>query len=337
MVHAVATTPLKDQQSSGTCWSFATTSFLETEAVRLGREPVVLSPIYFVPPTYMQKAERFIESKGRSYFGAGDLTFSVLSAYEALGAVPEAVYDGIIEGDSRHDHLEMDNLLEAMVKSVGTSGYGRIKPSAWRESVRAVLIAYLGAPPSTFEFRGSTYSPRTFADEYVGIEPAAYVEVTSFVHLPAPRMVVLDIPANWRRRTYLNVSFSDFARIIDRALRSGFSLAWDGDASEPGFRHSDGSARLSADEERGPVTASTRQHGFEQGATTDDHNMHLVSLAVDNDGTPYYVFKNSEGPNARGGYIYMSRNYLLMKTISVLVHRDALPLDLRRHVAVDGR
>ena len=323
----VKTTPLKNQQSSGTCWSFATTSFIETEAIRLGHRPVSLSPIFYVTPTYLQKAEQFIERKGQSFFDPGDLTFSVMDAYEKVGAVPETAYDGVIEGEWQHDHVEMDNLLAAMVASVGRSGYGRIKPQSWRDSVRAVLKAYIGEAPSSFTFDGATHSPQSFAETFVGIDPQHYVEVTSFTHLPMNRMVVLNVPANWRAGEYLNIPLADFERLVDHALDHGFSLAWDGDASEPGFMSEKGTAVLPSASL--PITAEQRQTAFESGATSDDHNLHLVGRAFDAQRRPFYVLKNSEGPNARGGYMYMSKAYLLMKTISLLVHRDALPPDVR--------
>ena len=328
-VTLIPATPLKDQESSGTCWSFATTSFLEAEALRLKKPAVSLSPIFYVPPTYLAKAERFVQRNGDSYFDAGDLTFSVLDAYRKFGAVPETVYDGIIAGDWQHDHVEMDNLLQAMVKSVATSGYGRIKPDSWRASMKGVLRAYLGQPPERFDFRGRTFTPKTFAAEMVGIDPTQYVEVTSFSHLPHHEMAVLDIPANWGRRAYLNLPFDDFKRLADHALQRGYSLAWDGDASEDGFDHAKGVAQLSSEAERQRVTAATRQHAFEAGRTTDDHNMHLIGVATDREGRKHYVMKNSEGDNARGGYVYMSQQYLLLKTISLLVHRDALPIDVK--------
>ena len=328
----LASTPIKDQQSSGTCWSFATTSFLESEALRLGRSPVSLSPIAFVIPTYLDKAAKFIETGGRSYFGEGDLTFSVLDAYRRWGAVPESVYDGIIDGEWQHDHLEMNNLLAAMVKSVGASGYGRIKPNSWRQSVRAVLAAYIGEPPDQFEFRGRTYTPRDFADTFIGITADDYIEITSFSHLPFDRMVVLGIPANWRQQPYLNLKLADFQRVVRHALNQGFSLAWDGDASEPGFQHDRGTAILTPPEVPAVVTQEHRQAAFRNGSTTDDHNMHLIGLAENSAGKPYFILKNSEGPNPFGGYLYMSSPYFWMKTISLLVHRDGLPADIRKRI-----
>ncbi len=330
ILKSIKTSPLKNQQSSGTCWSFATTSFIETEAIRLGKDEISLSPIFYVTPTYMGKAEKFIEKKGKSWFDAGDLTFSVLDNYKKFGAIPEEVYNGIIEEDWQHDHPEMDNLLREMVKSVGTSGYGRIKPYSWKKSIKAVLDAYLGTAPNTFVYKGKLYSPNSFAREFVGINPDDYIEITSYSHNDFYEMFVLDIPANWNSNKYLNLPIKDFEKVIDSALESGYSLAWDGDASEPNFDFETGLLKLTASEEKNSITQELRQTTFENKTTTDDHNMHIIGIAQDTKGNPYYLLKNSEGDNRYGGYVYMSKKALLLKTISVLVHKDAISNDIRK-------
>ncbi|MEM8908655.1 MAG: C1 family peptidase [Bacteroidota bacterium] len=331
----VETTPLKHQQSSGTCWSFATTSFIETEALRLGKEPIALSPIFYVAPTYLAKAEKYIQAEGRSYFDAGDLTFSVLDAYEKYGAVPETIYNGIIEGDWQHDHLEMDNLLLVMVESIGKSGYGRIKPFSWKQSVEGVLKAYLGSPPATFVYKNQLYSPQSFAKTHIGIHPADYLEITSYSHGNFFEMFALNIPANWNQNRYLNLPIDDFEKVIDHALAQGYSLAWDGDSTEPGFDFNAGILQLPKELEEGTISQELRQSTFEKGTTTDDHNMHIIGKARDKNDRLYYVIKNSEGDNKMKGYILMTSNALLLKTISVLVHHDALPTEIRNKVTID--
>lgn len=321
----IETTPLKDQQSSGTCWSFASTSFIETEALRLGHDHVPISPIFYVHPTYLLKAEKFITTKGETYFGAGDLTFSVMEAYKNYGAIPESVYNGIIEGDWQHDHLEMDNLLYSMVESIGKSGYGRIKPNSWKKSVEAVLKAYLGCPPATFIFDNKLYSPQSFAKEHIGIDPNNYIEITSYDHIDFYKMSELNIPANWNNHKYLNLPIEDFCKTIDNALKNGFSLAWDGDATEAGFDFEKGVAKLSNEQESTRITQKLRQVTFEDNTTTDDHNMHIIGKAKDNANNTYYMLKNSEGSNQMNGYIFMTSNAMKLKTISVLVHKDAIP------------
>jgi len=320
---------LKDQQSSGTCWSFATTSFIETEAIRLGKASISLSPIFYVPPTYLGKAKKFIDKKGDSYFAEGDLTFSVLDAYKKYGAIPEQVYNGIIEEDWQHDHVEMDDLLKKMVESIGTSGYGRIKPNSWSKAMEGVLKAYIAIPPATFVYKDKLYLPKTFADEYVGINPEEYIEITSYTQSDFFKMFALNIPANWNENTYLNLPIKEFEKTIDYALENGYSLAWDGDASESFFDFEKGILQLSSDEENIIITQNLRQETFENKTTTDDHNMHLIGKVQNKEGKVFYLLKNSEGNNDMGGYVYMSKNALLLKTISVLVHKSGVPSDIK--------
>lgn len=325
----VKSSPLKDQQSSGTCWSFATTSFIETEAIRLGKTSISLSPIFYVPPTYLAKAKKFIDKKGDSYFAEGDLTFSVLDAYKKYGAIPEQIYNGIIEEDWQHDHVEMDDLLKKMVESIGTSGYGRIKPNSWSKAMEGVLKAYLAIPPATFVYKDKLYSPKTFADEYVGINPEEYIEITSYTQSDFYKMFTLKIPANWNENKYLNMPIQEFEKTIDYALENGYSLAWDGDATEPFFDFEKGVLQLPVDEESIKITQNLRQKTFEDKTTTDDHNMHLIGKVKDKNGKVFYLLKNSEGKNDEGGYVYMSKNAMLLKTISVLVHKNGIPTDIK--------
>lgn len=331
-LYSVETTSLNNQQSSGTCWSFAVSSFLETEAIRLGKSPITISPIFYVHPTYLKKAERFVETKGKTWLDAGDLSFSVLDAYKKYGAIPEEVYNGIIKGDWQHDHVEMDNLIQAMLKSVATSGYGRIKPTSWKQSLEGVLTAYLGEAPKAFTYENKEYTPKSFADEYIGINVDDYVEITSYTHHPFYDEFALNIPANWGGNKYLNLPISDFERVINNALKKGYSLAWDGDASEPNFNFEKGIAKLTVAEEELTITQDLRQKTFEDKSTTDDHNMHIVGISKNKKGELYYKMKNSEGDNEQGGYIYMSKNALLLKTISVLVHKDAIPFNIKKKI-----
>jgi len=287
------------------------------------------------PPTYLAKAENFIEQEGKAYFDAADLTFSVLEAYRKYGAIPESVYSGIIPGDWQHDHLEMDNLLYSMVESVGKSGYGRIKPHSWKKSVEAVLQAYLGSPPATFLYENKLYSPQSFAKEHIGINPDEYVEITSYLDHPFYEMSELNIPTNWNKNKYLNLPIDDFEKVLNYALDHHFSLAWDGDVTEPNFNFDQGIAKLRDHEELKTITQEFRQATFEDQSTKDDHNMHIIGKAVDKENNLYYLIKNSEGNNQMNGYIFMSRKALLLKTISLLVHIDAIPPEIREKCTFD--
>ncbi|WP_281324041.1 C1 family peptidase [Flavobacterium sp. IMCC34518] len=325
IIKLIESTPIKDQQATGDCWSFATTSFIETEAMRLGKKPVVLSPMFFVRPTYINKAENYIRRNGASAFTEGDLTFSVLKAYKEFGAIPESVYSGKLDSDIRHDHSEMNKDLLEKVKFYVNS-HGDLTPEIYRNQVAEILNQTLGKVPNIFIYDGKTYTPKSFANEMIGINPDDYVEITSYTHHPFYSKFTLEIEANWNNNQYLNLPIDDFASVIDNALLHNYSVCWDGDIYE-GFKN--GFAVLDNPK---IITQRIRQAAFDNRTTEDVHNMHIIGRAEDEKGKPYYILKNSSDNNDCGGYLYMSKDYLLLKTISVLVNKNAISKAISKKV-----
>jgi bleomycin hydrolase len=324
---SIPTRPLKDQRSSGLCWSFATTSFFETEALRLGKEPVLLSPVYLVPFAYQQKALTYLQQQGKTYFGNGDLTFTVLDAFRHIGAVPEEVYQKLYKekGKKPLDHSAMDEALKAYIKIALVQQHDSTKVS---ETINNILQSTLPAVPDHFWYKDGFYSPQEFADQFVGINPDDYIEITSFNHHPFYESIVLEVPANWNNNRYLNLPLAEWLQVIDTALQKGYSLCWDGDATEPRFNYKTGLMELDDPLEQQEITQQMRQQEYMENKTTEDHNMHLLGTALDQHEKLYYVMKNSEGRNKLGGYVYMTKNALMLKTISVLVHKNAIPVTL---------
>jgi bleomycin hydrolase len=318
IIKIIESTPLKDQQATGDCWSFATTSFIETEAIRLGKKPVVLSPMFFVRPTYLDKGENYIRRNGSSFFSEGDLTFSVLKAYTAFGAIPERIYSGKLDSDTKHDHSEMNAALLEKVQFYKNS-HGDLTPELYRKDMDHILTQTLGKVPDTFVYDGKPFTPKSFAKERIGIQPEDYVEITSYSHHPFYSKFNLEIEANWDNNQYFNLPIDDFISVIDNAILHNYSVCWDGDIYE-GFN--DGFAILS---EPRTITQKTRQAAFDNRTTEDVHNMHIIGLAENEKGNQFYIIKNSSDGKDCGGYLYMSRDYLLLKTISVLVHKKAIP------------
>ena len=325
IIQLIESTPIKDQQATGDCWSFATTSFIETEAMRLGKKPVVLSPMFFVRPTYINKAENYIRRNGASAFTEGDLTFSVLKAYKEFGAIPESVYSGKNDADSKHDHADMNKALLEKVKFYVNS-HGDLTPKIYRNQVDEILTQTLGKVPNTFTYEGKQFTPNSFAKERIGINPDDYVEITSYTHHPFYSKFNLEIEANWSNNQYLNLPITDFTAVIDNALLHNYSVCWDGDIYE-GFKN--GFAVLD-----NPIiiTQHIRQAAFDNRTTEDVHNMHIIGRAEDEKGNPFYILKNSSDNNDCGGYLYMSKDYLLLKTISVLVNKNAIPKAISKKV-----
>jgi bleomycin hydrolase len=319
IVKLIHSTPTKDQQNTGTCWSHATTSFIETEAIRLGKKPVVLSPMFFVIPTLIDKAERYVRLQGNLSFNEGDLTFSALKAYKEFGAIPEAVYSGKIDSSSIHEHLKMENTLKEKLKYYVDAGRGNMTPDEYRRSVADIIYKTMAKAPQTFNYNGKVYTSKSFAEEKIGINPDNYIEITSYTHHPFYSKFALEIGSNWNNNAYLNVPLKDFTTIIDHALLNNYSVCWDGDIHE-GYKN--GFCKLDKNEE---ITQQVRQKAFDNYSTQDDHNMHIIGIADDGRGKRFYIVKNSSAGDDCGGYVYMSREYLLLKTISVMVHKDAIP------------
>ncbi|PWA03934.1 C1 family peptidase [Flavobacterium psychrotolerans] len=325
IIKLIETTPIKDQQATGTCWSFATTSFIETEAIRLGKKPIVLSPMFFVRPTYINKAENYIRRNGASAFTEGDLTFSVLKAYKEYGAIPESVYSGKNDSDSKHDHADMNKALLEKVKFYVNS-HGNLTPELYRKDMDIILTQTLGKVPDTFIHDGKQFTPKSFAKEMIGINPDNYLEITSFTHHPFYSKFTLEIEANWNNNQYLNLPLADFVSVIDHALLNNYSVCWDGDIYE-GFKN--GFAVL---DNTKIITQQIRQAAFDNRTTEDVHNMHIIGLANDEKGNTFYILKNSSDNNDCGGYLYMSKEYLLLKTISVMVNKNAIPKEISKKV-----
>jgi len=322
ILNIVKTTPIKDQQITGTCWSYATTSFIETEAIRLGKNPVVLSPMFFVTPTYIDKAEKYIRMNGKSYFGEGDLTFSVLKAFKEFGAIPENVYCGKIDTSEKHNHNEMNDSLLDKVKFYVNSGRGKMTTPSYRKDIDQILVRTMGKVPETFSYQQKNYTPKSFAKEMIGINPDDYVEITSFSHHPFYSKFILEIESNWNNNYYLNLPIEEFNKVIDNALLHNYSLCWDGDIYE-GF--SDGMAIL---DDNKVITQQIRQDAFDNQTTIDVHNMHIVGIAENDKGNKFYIIKNSADAKNCGGYLYMSKEFLLKKTISVMVNKNAIPKEI---------
>lgn len=330
---------VENQCKSGTCWSFATISFLESEILRTANKKIDLSEMFNVYHIYRQKADSYVRYQGKQQFGPGGLSHDVLYVLDNYGLVPESAYRGLEPGNDVHDHGAMDVILEASLKAVlesklNTSGNG------WKKNIDGILEANLGKAPESFEFEGKKYTPASFRDA-MNLKASDFVNITSFNHHPFYSNFVLEVPDNWSKGAFYNVPLNELQQTIDNAIDKGYTVSWDADVSEKGFSFEHGVAILPADDvtkdqlfkqvvNEQAVNQNNRQDAFDQFKTTDDHLMHIVGKAKDQNGNIYYITKNSWGTsNLFGGYQYVSLNYFLMKTISITVHKNAVPDSIR--------
>ena len=336
--HSIDCTEVKSQDSTGTCWSFATASFIESELIRREKGQHNLSEMFIVKNIYRDKARNFVLRQGKANFSQGALAHDFINSAHQFGLVPEEVYSGREDDTQRHDHSEMEAVMLGFLEAVAKQK--RLSPK-WQVACDKILDTYLGTAPERFTYRGRSYSPIEFSKslEFRGQD---YVSISSFTHHPFYEPFVLEIPDNYSNGSFQNLSVDDMMEIIDTALENGFSIAWDGDVSEKGFSAARGIAVLPADESRRDlftkpgeeldVDQAMRQSTFESLSTTDDHLMHLVGISRDADGNKYYMVKNSWGEiGPYEGFIHMSEAYVRLKTMAIIVHKDAIPPRLQRN------
>ena len=332
------TTPVISQGRTGTCWSFSSTSFLESEIIRLTGKQIDLSEMYTVRNTYPKKAENFVMRQGKAQFSEGGLAHDVINSVRDYGLVPQAAYSGMFEGQTGHNHAELAAILRTMVETY-VDNPGRKLSKKWDEAIEAVLDVYMGENPSNFTYEGKQYTPMSFL-EMTKIEPDDYVTITSFSHAPFYSEFILNIPDNWSYGSMYNVPLDEMMEIIDNALQKGFTVELDCDVSERTFSSKDGVAVIPKNSEDNlkalhsiypemNISQEYRQDEFENFTTTDDHLMHITGILRDQIGTKYYKVKNSWGTderrNANGGYVYFSESYMRLKAISIMIHKDAVP------------
>jgi len=338
--HDIGCTAVKNQARTGTCWSFATASFLESELMRQGFNDINLSEMYVVRNIYKDKARNYALRQGKANFSQGSLSHDLIGAVSRHGIVPESAYSGLLDGDKSHDHSEMEAGLKGFLDGVIKS---RKLSTKWDEAFEGILDAYLGEAPASFSYKNKNYTPESFA-EYLSLDAADYISLSSFTHHDFYQDFILEIPDNYSNGSYYNIPLDALLEVIDQAVESGYSVAWDGDVSEKSFDAREGIAVLPKDVSRDDlftmpgeevvVTQALRQAHFENYNTTDDHLMHIVGKAQDQNGTSYYIVKNSWGEiSPYKGFLYMSEAYVAMKTIAVMIHKDALPSDLKERMA----
>lgn len=337
IVHSIPRTDVKAQGSTGTCWSFATASFIESEAMRQNKGQHNISEMFIVKNIYKDKAFNYIMRQGQANFSQGALAHDFIHSADVHGFVPEEVFSGMEDGQTKHNHGEMEAILKGVLDAVTK----RSKPSEkWQTAVNQILDVYLGESPERFTYQDKSFSPKEFADS-LGFKGEDYVSLTSFTHHPFYEDFVLEIPDNFSNGSFYNVPIDDVIKTIDAAIENGYSVAWDGDVSEKGFSSKMGIAVLPKEPGRKDlftkpgeeiiVDQEQRQDNFLGFKTTDDHLMHLVGISRDQDGNKYYVIKNSWGDvGPHSGYLHLSEAYVRAKTIAVIVHKDAVPDDVMR-------
>lgn len=321
-------TPVKDQFSSGTCWSFASLSFLESEYLQKNKKPINLSEMFVARYSYIRKIETHLKQKGKTYFTPGGQFHDVAWVLNNYGIVPEGKYTGRVKGELWHNHAVLDTVMDHYVKKLVQQNITSLTKVHY-QFIDSVLDTQLGKVPSTFDYDGRTFTPETFLTQCLKLNINNYVEITSYTHHPFYTKFILEDKYNWTSDAYYNVPINDIFSITNNALKKGYTIGWDGDVDDPTFLYEKGLAYL-------PTLITNyqveRQITFKDTTTDIDHLMHIVAITKDKNGKDWYYVKNSWGnySNNLKGYLFMSKDYFAVKTSAIIVNKKAIPKVIKR-------
>lgn len=356
-------TSIKNQNRSSTCWSFSSVGFFESELLRLGKGEFDLSEMFIVHKTMEDRAVNYVRYHGSSSFAPGGSFEDFVACYKQYGMVPQEAMPGIMYGDSMHVHNELDAVADGYVNAIAKGKFSKLTP-VWKKGLSSIYDTYLGECPKEFTYKGKTYTPRTFADQVLGLNMDDYVSLTSFSHHPFYKPFIIEVEDNWRNAPGYNLPLDEFMEVMDSAVRNGYTFAWGADVSEAGFSRN--GIAVCPDMEKGAdlagsdmarwlgmsktdkvkemtskpmpemtITQEMRQTGFDNWETTDDHGMMIYGLAKDQTGKEYFMVKNSWGTSGKyKGIWYVSKAFVAYKTMNILIHKDAIPAAIAKKLGL---
>lgn len=356
-------TSIKNQNRSSTCWSFSSVGFFESELLRLGKGEFDLSEMFIVHKTMEDRAVNYVRYHGSSSFAPGGSFEDFVACYSQYGMVPQEAMPGIMYGDSMHVHNELDAVADGYVNAIAKGKFSKLTP-VWKKGLSSIYDTYLGECPKEFTYKGKTYTPRTFADQVLGLNMDDYVSLTSFSHHPFYKPFIIEVEDNWRNAPGYNLPLDEFMEVMDSAVRNGYTFAWGADVSEASFSRN--GIAVCPDMEKGAdlagsdmarwlglsktdkvkemtskpmpemtITQEMRQTAFDNWETTDDHGMMIYGLAKDQTGKEYFMVKNSWGTSGKyKGIWYVSKAFVAYKTMNILIHKDAIPAAIAKKLGL---
>lgn len=359
-------TSVKDQNRSGTCWAYSTLSYFESEILKSTGKTYDLCESFVANKDYMDRAIQVVRYHGDMQFSQGGSAYDVYYVLKNYGICPEDAmpFPGSLYGDSLNNFNEFFSLLEPYVEGIATNKAAKIS-NQWKVGFQGILDAYLGKCPENFTYEGKNYTPKSFASS-LGLNMDDYVTITSYTHHPFYSQFVVEVQDNWRNPASYNLPMDEMMQIIDNAVMNGYTVAWGGDVSEPGFTR-DGLAYmidakkmqslqgsdmarwlgLSPAKRRNLIdslgcnvpevqaTQEMRQERFDNWELTDDHGMLIYGIAKDQNGKEYYMVKNSWGETGKyKGTWYMTKTFIAANTMDYMVNKNAIPANIRKKMGI---
>lgn len=363
-VKEVKITPVKNQNRTGTCWSFSGVGLIEAELLRTGKGEYNLSEMFIANHSYKDKADKFVRLHGKLNFAQGGSFADVIYVFKHYGAVPGELYKGLEYGQDNHVHGELAEVATAYVNAVIKNRDKKLS-TAWKKGFDGVIDTYLGKLPETFTYQGKQYTPKSFG-ESLGLNFDDYVSLTSYTHHPFYSQFPLETEDNWRWAPSYNLPIHELMEVLDHAINNGYTIAWGSDVSEKGFTRNGiaVAADIEALESSGSdqarwvglsqterdaevkklvekpckeieVTQELRQQAYDNYQTTDDHGMLIYGIAKDQTGKKFYMVKNSWGTESKyKGHWYASEAYVAYKTMNIVLHKDALPKTIQSKLGI---
>ena len=362
-------TSIKNQNNSGTCWSYSALAFLESEVLKKdpSKKDIDLCESFLVSKTYTDRADRNVRTHNDASFSQGGSFYDAIFCMERYGLVPEGLmpYPITPYGDSLFNFTNFFPPMEAYIKAISTSDSKKINP-IWKENVQNMLDNYFGECPKEFEYKGKKYTPQSFVKDYLQLDPNDYVSLTSYTHHPFYSSFILEIQDNWRWASSYNLPLDEFMRVMEESVKNGWTFAWGADVSEDGFSRRTGknkcvatvpdtkaTAGVGSDQSRWTgekagakiaqadaagektITQEMRQEGYDNWTTTDDHGMQIYGIAKDQHGKEYFMMKNSWGEyGPYKGFWYVSKPYVAYKTMNIVINKNAIPQDIRKKLGI---
>ena len=353
-------TSIKNQYRSGTCWCYSALSFIESEILRTKGVETDLSEMFVVGRSYHDRAVKYVRLDGHLNFAAGSSFGDVLHVIDDYGIIPQSIYSGFNYGTEMPEQSELDAVLKGYVDAARRNPNKKLT-TAWVNGLDGILDAYFGDAPVTFTVDGVEYTPESYRD-FLGINYDDYVNITSFTHHPFYEPFIIEVCDNWRWDSAYNLPMEEMMEVMYNAIDNGFTIAWGSDVSEKGFTR-DGLAVMPVEEEEKKagsdqekwvgkdnetkvekkkgipveqvITQEMRQEGYDNKTTTDDHGMHIYGTAEDQNGTKYFLVKNSWGETGKyDGIWYASDAFVRYKTLNIVVHKDALPEHIAKKLGI---